>query len=184
MYDATLKFASILLTKNMSWLLLLQSNLQDYCISHRLVCNAADFYHSEYRFFHQLVKSEPLSLIKLTPQNLISQQVTDSSEKHISHVQLKNGTVVVHVTRNVPSKLQFFIKYEELLEMKVSSADLLEEYKPFVYHPNKKKTKLFYWFQEKLWHLIPRKLKFVLNQCSLNWSSSVSDRLHTQNQSH
>ena len=104
--------------------------------------------------------------------------ITNSS---LSHVQLENRRVVRHVTRNMSSKLQFFIKYEELLEMKVSSADLLEEYKPFVYHPNKKKTKLFYWFQEKLWHLIPRKLKFVLNQCSLNWSSSVSDRLHTQN---
>ena len=68
------------------------------------------------------------------------------TESSLSHVQLKNGTVVGHVTRNMSSKLQFFIKYEELLEMKVSGTDLLEEYKPIVYHPNKKKTKLFYWF--------------------------------------
>ena len=67
MYDATLKLASILLTRNMSWLLLLQSKLRDYCISYRLVWDAADIYHSEYHFFHQLVKSEPLSLINSAP---------------------------------------------------------------------------------------------------------------------
>ena len=43
--------------------------------------------------------------------------ITKSS---LSLVQLKNGTVVGHVTRNMSSKFQFFIKYEGLLEMKVS----------------------------------------------------------------
>ena len=46
--------------------------------------------------------------------------ITKSS---LSHVQLKNGTVVGHVTRNMSSKLQFFIKYEGLFEMKVSGAE-------------------------------------------------------------
>ena len=45
--------------------------------------------------------------------------ITNSS---LSHVQLENRRVVGHVTRNMSSKLQFFIKYEELLEMKVSGA--------------------------------------------------------------
>ena len=62
-----LETVSILLTRNMSWLLLLWSKLWDYCISYRLVCNAADFYHSEYCFSHQLLKSEPLSLVKSVP---------------------------------------------------------------------------------------------------------------------
>ena len=44
------------------------------------------------------------------------------TKSSLSHVQLKNGIVVGHVTRNMSSKLQFFIKYEGLLEMKVSGA--------------------------------------------------------------
>ena len=46
-------------------------------------------------------------------------RITKSS---LSHVQLKNGTVVGHITRNMSSKLQFFIKYEGLLKMNVSCA--------------------------------------------------------------
>ena len=45
--------------------------------------------------------------------------ITKSS---LSHVQLKTGTVVGHVIRNISSQLQLFIKYEGLLEMKVSGA--------------------------------------------------------------
>ena len=44
------------------------------------------------------------------------------AKSSLSYVQLKNGTVVGHVTRNMSSKLQFFIKYEGLLEMKISGA--------------------------------------------------------------
>ena len=62
-----LETVSILLTRNMSWLLLLWGKLRNYCISYRLVCNTADFYHSEYCFSHQLLKSEPISLIKKIP---------------------------------------------------------------------------------------------------------------------
>ena len=46
-------------------------------------------------------------------------RITKSS---LSHVQLKNGTVVGHVIRNMSSKWQLFIKYEGLLEMKVSGS--------------------------------------------------------------
>ena len=41
------------------------------------------------------------------------------TKKSLSHAQLKNETVVAHVTRNMSHKLQFFIKYEGL---KVSGA--------------------------------------------------------------
>ena len=44
------------------------------------------------------------------------------AKSSLYYVQLKNGTVVGHVTRNMSSKLQFFIKYEGLLEMKISGA--------------------------------------------------------------
>ena len=98
--------------------------------------------------------------------------ITKSS---LSHVQLKNGTVVGHVTRNMSSKLQFFIKYEGLLEMKVSGAGFTQRIKTYCISSEQEKAKSFYWFQEKLRHLIPRKLKCVLNQCALNWSSSISD---------
>ena len=62
------------------------------------------------------------------------------TKSSLSHVQLKNGIVVGHVTRNMSSKLQFFIKYEGLLEMKVVR-DSFEGFKPIVYHLNKKKLK-------------------------------------------
>ena len=42
------------------------------------------------------------------------------TKSSLSHVQLKHGTVVGHVTRNMSSQLRFFIKYEGLFEMKVS----------------------------------------------------------------
>ena len=51
-----LETVSILLTRNMNWLLLLWSKLRDCCISYRLVCNAADFYHSEYRFLSSVTQ--------------------------------------------------------------------------------------------------------------------------------
>ena len=180
--NSILETASLLLTRNIGWLLLLWSKLRGYCISYRLVCNAADFCHSEYCFSHRLLKSEPLSLIKSFSSELISQQVTDWSEKYTSdglsssssrllgitksslpHVQLKNGTAVA---RN------------ESQWWEIHSKDL-----NLLYTSEQETTKSFYWFQEKLRHLILCKLKFILNQCSLNWNSSISDRLHTQNQS-
>ena len=44
------------------------------------------------------------------------------AKSSLSHVQLKNGSLAGLVTRDMSSKLQFFIKYEGLLEIKVSGA--------------------------------------------------------------
>ena len=61
----------------------------------------------------------------IVPGDLVwddAERLLGIAKSSLSHVQLKNGTVVGHVTRNMSSKLQFFIKYEGLLEMKISGA--------------------------------------------------------------
>ena len=58
------------------------------------------------------------------------------TESSLSHVQLKNGTVVEHLPRNISSKLKFFINIK-VLNIKI------EGFKPIVYHLNKKKQNYF-----------------------------------------
>ena len=70
---------------------------------------------------HYLSKTFKLIVPRDLTWNYV-ERLVGITESSLSHVQLKNGTVVGHVIRNMSSQLQLFIKYEGLLEMKVSGA--------------------------------------------------------------